>query len=140
MNCFHCQAALRRGASTFTDSRKGYVLVVQDVPAWVCPQCGEPLFEEAAVEGMQTVLRTLDEKVEKILNQPDFEKRMALQREVAKWILDNSVHFPIAAINVVWPVGSKIDLWNFGCCARDIASNLEYVPHRGQVKGELFPK
>jgi len=82
----------------------------------------------------------LDDMVQQILNQPDFEKRMELQREVGKWILDNSVHFPIAAINVVWPVGSEIDLWNFGCCARDIASNLEYVPHRGQLGGELFPK
>ena len=82
----------------------------------------------------------LEEKVDTMMATPDFEKRMELQREVAKWILDNSVHFPVAAINVVWPIGSEIDLWNMGCCARDIASNLEYVPHRGQLKGELFPK
>ena len=66
MNSFHCQAELQRGTTTFTDSRKGYVLVLQDVPAWVCPQCGEPLLEEAAVEGIQTVLRTLDEQVQKL--------------------------------------------------------------------------
>jgi YgiT-type zinc finger domain-containing protein len=66
MRCFHCQAELHRGTATFTDSRKSYVLVLQDVPAWVCPQCGEPLFEEAAVEGIQTVLQTLDEQVQKL--------------------------------------------------------------------------
>jgi YgiT-type zinc finger domain-containing protein len=66
MRCFHCQAELRRGTATFTDSRKGYVLVLQDVPAWVCPQCGEPLFEAAAVEGIQEVLQTLDERVQKL--------------------------------------------------------------------------
>jgi len=66
MTCFHCHAELRRGTATFTDSRRGYVLVLQDLPAWVCPQCGEPLFEEAAVEGIQTVLKTLDEQVEKL--------------------------------------------------------------------------
>ena len=66
VRCFHCQAELHRGTATFTDSRKGYVLVLQDVPAWVCPQCGEPLFEEAAVEGIQTVLQTLDEQVQKL--------------------------------------------------------------------------
>jgi YgiT-type zinc finger domain-containing protein len=66
MKCFHCQAELQRGTVTFTDSRKGYVIVLQDLPAWVCPQCGEPLFEEPAVEGIQTVLRTLDEQVEKL--------------------------------------------------------------------------
>ena len=41
MKCFHCQAELHRGTATFSDSRKGYVLVLQDLPAWVCPQCGE---------------------------------------------------------------------------------------------------
>ena len=51
---------------TFTDSRKRYVLVLQDVPAWVCSQCGEPLFEETAVEGIQTVLQTLDAQVKKL--------------------------------------------------------------------------
>jgi len=66
MRCFHCQAELHRGTATFTDSRKGYVLVLQDVPAWVCPQCGEPLFEEAAVAGIQGVLNTLDEQVQKL--------------------------------------------------------------------------
>ncbi|MFQ6028827.1 MAG: ABC transporter substrate-binding protein [Dehalococcoidia bacterium] len=81
----------------------------------------------------------LDEMTEAILNEPDPEKRIELSRQVAKWILANSVHFPIAAINVVWPVGPEIDVWNFGCCARDIASNLEYVPHRGQLDGQAFP-
>jgi YgiT-type zinc finger domain-containing protein len=66
MKCFHCQAELQRGSATFTDSRKGYVIVLHELPAWVCPQCGEPLFEETAVEGIQTVLHTLDVQVEKL--------------------------------------------------------------------------
>ncbi|MBI3757623.1 MAG: YgiT-type zinc finger protein [Deltaproteobacteria bacterium] len=66
MKCFHCRAELQRGTATFTDSRKGYVIVLHDLPAWVCPQCGEPLFEEMAVEGIQTVLQTLDAQVEKL--------------------------------------------------------------------------
>ncbi len=82
----------------------------------------------------------LDAQVEAMFSEPDFEKRMVIQRETAKWILENAVHFPIASINVVWPVGAEIDLWNFGCCARDIASNLEFAPHRDQLDGEQFPK
>ncbi len=81
----------------------------------------------------------LDAQVEAMFNEPNFENRMEIQRETAKWILAEAVHFPIAAINVVWPVGAEIDLWNFGCCARDIASNLEFVPHRDQVGGEVYP-
>ena len=82
----------------------------------------------------------LDAQVEAILGEPNFEKRIELQRETAKWILENSVHFPIAAINVVWPLGPELDLWNFGCCAWDIASNLEFAPHRDQLSGEVYPK
>ena len=81
----------------------------------------------------------LDAQVEAMFAEPDFEKRMEIQRDTAKWLLENAVHFPIAAINVVWPVGAEIDLWNFGCCARDIASNLEFVPHRDQLGGEVYP-
>jgi peptide/nickel transport system substrate-binding protein len=94
--------------------------------------------EGAIMRGMEHPW--LEQKVQEMVNEPDFETRMEIQREVAKWILDNAVHFPIASINVVWPVGPEIDLWNMGCCARDIASNLEYVPHRDQLGGELFPK
>ena len=81
----------------------------------------------------------LDAQVEAMFNEPNFEKRMEIQRETAKWLLAEAVHIPIAAINVVWPVGAEIDLWNFGCCARDIASNLEFAPHRGQLGGKVYP-
>ncbi|MFQ6026476.1 MAG: ABC transporter substrate-binding protein [Dehalococcoidia bacterium] len=81
----------------------------------------------------------LEEMRDKGLNEPDFQKRIEIQRDIAKWILHNAVHFPVASINVVWPVGPEIDVWNMGCCARDIASNLEWVPHRGQFDGKAFP-
>lgn len=66
MKCFHCQAELKRGTATFTDSRKGYILVLQDIPAWVCPQCGEPVFDADAVRAIQDVLKAVDERVEKL--------------------------------------------------------------------------
>ena len=68
MKCFHCQAELKRDTATFTDSRNDYVIVLQDIPAWVCPQCGEPLFDAEAVHGIQDVLRALDEGVKKLRN------------------------------------------------------------------------
>ncbi|MBI3920029.1 MAG: type II toxin-antitoxin system MqsA family antitoxin [Armatimonadetes bacterium] len=66
MKCFHCQAKLQRGLTTFTDSKNGYVIMLHDVPAWVCPQCGESLFDNASVRGIQEVVRSLDEGVEKL--------------------------------------------------------------------------
>jgi peptide/nickel transport system substrate-binding protein len=81
----------------------------------------------------------LDEMVAKAEKTGDFEKRMEIQREIAKFIHKNVIHIPIATINVVWPIGPEIDVCNMGCCSRDIASNLEYVPHRGQLEGRALP-
>lgn len=64
MKCLHCQSELKRGTATFTDSRNGYVIVLQDIPAWICTQCGESLFEPDAVSGIQDVLQAVDERVE----------------------------------------------------------------------------
>ena len=66
MKCLHCEGTLQRGTATFTDSRNGYTVVLQDVPAWVCSQCGEPLFDREAVNGIQSHLKGLDENLEKI--------------------------------------------------------------------------
>lgn len=66
MKCLHCQSELKRGTATFTDSRNGYVIVLQDIPAWVCTQCDEPLFGVDAVSGIQDVLQAVDERVEKL--------------------------------------------------------------------------
>ena len=35
-----------------------------DVPAWVCEQCGEPLYEEETVEAIQQVLQGLDARLQ----------------------------------------------------------------------------
>lgn len=33
MECLHCQSELKRGTATFADSRNGYVIVLQGIPA-----------------------------------------------------------------------------------------------------------
>jgi YgiT-type zinc finger domain-containing protein len=66
MKCVHCQGELQRGLATFTDSRNGYVLVLNDLPAWVCQQCGEPLYEAVTVDGIQQALRALDEQMTRL--------------------------------------------------------------------------
>ena len=66
MRCLHCQSELKRGTSTFTESRNSYVIALQDIPAWVCTQCGEPMFDTDAVFGIQDVLQVVDERVAKL--------------------------------------------------------------------------
>lgn len=46
--------------TSYSANRKGYHLIIDDVPAYICDQCGEPLFSEDAVRLVQQMLRTLD--------------------------------------------------------------------------------
>jgi len=64
MECLYCKGSLIRKRTSYTASRKGYHLILHDVPAWVCAQCGEPLFEEETVDAIQRILRGVDARLE----------------------------------------------------------------------------
>lgn len=66
MECLYCKSALIQKKVSYTASRKGYHLIVDDVPAWVCEQCGEPLFDEETVDVIQDMLRQVDVRMEKL--------------------------------------------------------------------------
>ena len=63
MRCFHCQGEMKRATTTFHVDRKGCHLMLDAVPAWVCQQCGESLFEEREVDAIQELARSIEEKV-----------------------------------------------------------------------------
>ena len=51
MKCIVCRhGETRPGATTVTFHRDGYTLVVNDVPADVCENCGEAYVDEAVTE------------------------------------------------------------------------------------------
>ncbi len=60
MECLYCQGTLVRREVSHTVTRKGYHLILDRVPAWVCDQCGEPLFDEETVKVIQRMLRDVD--------------------------------------------------------------------------------
>jgi YgiT-type zinc finger domain-containing protein len=57
---------MERKTAPFEINRKGYRLTFNNIPAWVCNQCGEVYFDEAEVENIQRVLTILDEQTEKL--------------------------------------------------------------------------
>jgi YgiT-type zinc finger domain-containing protein len=63
MQCLYCKGTLVREKISYTATRKGYHMIIDDMPAWVCQQCGEPLFEEQAVDVVQGILHELDRRV-----------------------------------------------------------------------------
>jgi YgiT-type zinc finger domain-containing protein len=66
MKCMHCKGKMEYTTAPFQIDRKGYHLMLDSVPAWVCNQCGEVYFEETEVEAIQEVLKSLDERTEKL--------------------------------------------------------------------------
>jgi len=66
MECLYCKGELTRPKVSYTANRNGYHLIIDDVPAWVCRQCGEPLFDEEITEAIQAMLREMDRRQEQL--------------------------------------------------------------------------
>ncbi|MCI0604482.1 YgiT-type zinc finger protein [bacterium] len=66
MKCTHCQGKMERGTAPFHIDRKGYHLLLDAVPAWVCSQCGEAYFKESEVDAIQAVIQSVDKQTEKL--------------------------------------------------------------------------
>ncbi len=64
MKCLHCQGEMKRGVTPFHIDRKGCHLTLDNVPAWVCSQCGEPYFEEKEVAAIQDLIQSVEQKTQ----------------------------------------------------------------------------
>ncbi len=60
MECFHCKGKMVKAHAPFSADRDGYHISWESVPAWVCTQCGEALFEENEVNHIQKALQQID--------------------------------------------------------------------------------
>ena len=65
LECFYCKGTMVRGKTNYAFSKHGYHLLVDEVPAWICQQCGEVYFEEEEVDAIQDLIKTLDSKIVK---------------------------------------------------------------------------
>ncbi|NQT85423.1 YgiT-type zinc finger protein [bacterium] len=70
MKCVCCQGEMKRDLTPFQVNRKGYHLVLDAVPAWVCTQCGESHFEEHEVDAIQRMLEQVDERARELAATP----------------------------------------------------------------------
>lgn len=61
MNCPHCEGPLHRAPAPFHIDHGSVHLDLDAVPAWVCEQCGEALFDAADVDTIQAILRVVEE-------------------------------------------------------------------------------
>ena len=64
MKCLHCRGEMEKGTTPFHVDRKGCHVTLDNVPAWVCSQCGDPYFEEDEVDAIQELIRSIEQKTE----------------------------------------------------------------------------
>ena len=60
MECLYCKGKMVKGSAPFSADRNGYHISWESVPAWICSQCGEALFEENEVNHIQKALQQVD--------------------------------------------------------------------------------
>jgi len=65
MKCIYCNVEMKRGTAPFHIDRKGIHISLDEIPAWVCPQCGETFFEEKEVNSIQDLVKVIEEQTEK---------------------------------------------------------------------------
>lgn len=66
MKCIHCQGVMKKGTAPLHIDREDCHVTFDNVPAWVCQQCGEVYFEEKEVETIQELIKTLEKKAHKL--------------------------------------------------------------------------
>lgn len=66
MKCMFCKGEMRRGTAPFHIDRQACHVTLDQVPAWVCAQCGEAYFEQHEVDTIQALIRSIDEKAAKL--------------------------------------------------------------------------
>ncbi len=62
MKCVHCRGEMKRGTTPLHIDRERCHLIIEAVRAWVCEQCGEAYFEERAVDAIQDLVSSVEEK------------------------------------------------------------------------------
>mgnify|MGYP001581923252 CR=1 FL=1 len=54
--CNICHGQVEEELTSYTRWLEGRLIVVENVPAWVCGQCGETYYDPDVVEHLQTVI------------------------------------------------------------------------------------
>jgi YgiT-type zinc finger domain-containing protein len=64
--CPNCGGHMIRGRHPYHLFRRGYHLIFDAVPGWVCTQCGEGIWEEVVVGIIENALDALDEAADRL--------------------------------------------------------------------------
>jgi YgiT-type zinc finger domain-containing protein len=66
MKCMLCSGEMEKSRVTYSVDRKGYHLFLEEIPAYVCSQCGERFFAEGEVDAIQRMLRAMEQGLDEV--------------------------------------------------------------------------
>jgi YgiT-type zinc finger domain-containing protein len=66
MKCMYCQGEMKFGSAPFHIDHMDIHISLDNVPAWVCGQCGEVYFDEREVDTMQEIIKAVDSNAGKL--------------------------------------------------------------------------
>ncbi|MDH5717847.1 MAG: YgiT-type zinc finger protein [Spirochaetia bacterium] len=66
MECVYCKGKLEKKTAPFTVERNDYQIHWNALPAYICGQCGEPLFEEKALMLIEKSVELIDAEKTKL--------------------------------------------------------------------------
>ena len=59
MSCFMCKGSVKEGFSTFTADMGKCIIIVKNVPACICSQCGEPSYSDETARRLEQIVNSL---------------------------------------------------------------------------------
>ena len=63
MTCFMCKGTILEEHSTFTTDISGCIVIVKNVPSYVCGQCGEVSFSDEVARQLEQIVHSVTNSV-----------------------------------------------------------------------------
>lgn len=66
MRCFMCKGDLEQKKKTYVATLENCVIVIKDVPAMVCAQCGETYYSDEVSERLEGIIQKIRDMVQEV--------------------------------------------------------------------------
>ena len=59
MNCFICKGSLEEKKTTFMVDLGDHIIIIKDVPSFVCSQCGDTTYSDEVARVLERIVESL---------------------------------------------------------------------------------
>ena len=77
MSCFYCKGEMEQGTAKFILDLGHCVVIVKNVPARICRQCGEKVFDDDTMERLEQIVDSIKRSLVQEVAIVDFADKAA---------------------------------------------------------------